>query len=379
MKNVHRAIITILLLLTTGWGCATAPQKTNLPPIEWGPGETLKRLTTLMQTPSEPRQVGVPATAIPASPSMGDGGPAANYKYLLTLMETPAVKRQVVTSRALAPAPFAVEEPSREGSVPSPEPPPAVPSTPPATAMAPLPPPAESEGVAQTPPPAVLPLPPKEEARTQELTPPSVYRTETAAINLGMQTSPPSDSLRSKEEHLMDDKGQGVPQDYAEAVKWYRKAAEQGNAEAQSNLGMMYYAGQGVPQDHAEAAKWYLKAAEQGIASAQFNLGLMYDKRQGVPQNFAEAVKWYRKAAEQGNAEAQYNLGMMYFAGLGVPKDYALAHLWFHLATSRYPASEKAKRERAELSRDIAASKMTPAQIAEAQRLALEWKPKKER
>jgi TPR repeat protein len=153
---------------------------------------------------------------------------------------------------------------------------------------------------------------------------------------------------------LMYDKGQGVPQDYAEAVKWYRKAAEQGNAKA---------------------VKSYRKAAEQGNAEAQFNLGLMYDKRQGVPQNYAEAAKWYRRAAEQGFAEAQTNLGIMYFTGQGVPKDYVLAHMWFHLATSRYPASEKAKRERAEVSRDIAASKMTPAQIAEAQRLALEWKP----
>jgi hypothetical protein len=104
----------------------------------------------------------------------------------------------------------------------------------------------------------------------------------------------------------------------------------------------------------------------------------MYDRRQGVPQNYAEAVKWYRKAAEQGFAEAQTNLGMMYFTGQGVPKDYVLAHMWFNLATSRYPASEKAKRERAEKTRDIAASKMTPPQIAEAQRLALEWKPKME-
>ena len=156
---------------------------------------------------------------------------------------------------------------------------------------------------------------------------------------------------------LMYDKGQGVPQDYAEAVKWYRKAAEQGNAKA---------------------VKSYRKAAEQGNAEAQFNLGLMYDKRQGVPQNYAEAVKWYRRAAEQGFAEAQTNLGIMYFTGQGVPKDYVLAHMWFHLAISRYPASEKAKRERAEKIRDIAASKMTPAQIAEAQRLALEWKPKTE-
>jgi hypothetical protein len=68
----------------------------------------------------------------------------------------------------------------------------------------------------------------------------------------------------------------------------------------------------------------------------------------------------------------------MYFTGQGVPKDYVLAHMWFHLATSRYPALEKAKRERSEKIRDIAASKMTPAQIAEAQRLALEWKPKTE-
>ena len=157
---------------------------------------------------------------------------------------------------------------------------------------------------------------------------------------------------------LMYEKGQGVHQDYAEALKWYRKAAEQGNAKA---------------------VKWYRKAAEEGNAEAQFNLGLMCDERLGVPQDYAEAVKWYRKAAEQGFAEAQTNLGIMYFTGQGVPKDYVLAHIWFDLATSRYPASEKAKRERAEKFRNIAASKMTPAQIAEAQRLALEWKPKTER
>ena len=123
---------------------------------------------------------------------------------------------------------------------------------------------------------------------------------------------------------LLYEKGQGVPQDYAEALIWYRKAAEQGNAKA---------------------LKWYRKAAEQGNAEAQFNLGLMYDRRLGVPQDYAEAVKWYREAAEQGFAEAQNNLGIMYFTGQGFPKDYVLAHMWFTLATSRYPASEKAKRQ----------------------------------
>ena len=69
-----------------------------------------------------------------------------------------------------------------------------------------------------------------------------------------------------------------MPQDYAEAVKWYRKAADQGDAAAQFNLGVMYATGQGVPQDYAEAVKWYRKAAEQGHAGAQYNLGVMYDQ-----------------------------------------------------------------------------------------------------
>ena len=101
---------------------------------------------------------------------------------------------------------------------------------------------------------------------------------------------------------VMYDNGEGVPQDNAEAVKWYRLAAEQGDADAQFNLGRMYDNGEGVPQDYAEAVKWYRLAAEQGDADAQFNLGLMYEKARVVPQDYAEAVKWYRLAAEQGDA-----------------------------------------------------------------------------
>ena len=181
MRNVRRDVMTILLLLVSGFGCTTIPRNAGPPPVEGGPGETLKRLSALMQTPSEPRQAGVPTAASSAAPSIRDGGPAATYKYLLSLMETPAVKRQTVTSGALDPAPFAVEEPPKKGSVPSPEPPPALHSTLPATARAPMPPPVGSEGVVQTPPPAVVPLPPVEDARTQELPPPSVIRVETAA------------------------------------------------------------------------------------------------------------------------------------------------------------------------------------------------------
>ena len=91
-----------------------------------------------------------------------------------------------------------------------------------------------------------------------------------------------------------------------------RRLAEQGDADAQTNLGAMYDNGTGVPQNYSEAVKWYRLAAEQGIATAQYNLGAMYANGEGVPQNDAEAVKWYRLAAEQGYADAQNNLGIMY-------------------------------------------------------------------
>ncbi len=135
----------------------------------------------------------------------------------------------------------------------------------------------------------------------------------------------------------MFEKGYAAVQsfDYQEAVKWYRKAAEQGNASAQNNLGGMYYRGQGVSQNYPEAVKWYRKAAEQGHASSQYNLGLMYDKGQGVSQDYPEAVKWYRKAAEQGNANGQNNLGLMYYHGTGVAKDMVEARKWFEKAAEQ--------------------------------------------
>jgi TPR repeat protein len=84
-----------------------------------------------------------------------------------------------------------------------------------------------------------------------------------------------------------------------------RARAEQGDVEAQNNLGLMYDNGEGVPQDYAEVVRWYRLAAEQGLASAQFNLGLMYDTGYGVPEDDAEAMRWHRLAADQGQAQAQ--------------------------------------------------------------------------
>ena len=96
--------------------------------------------------------------------------------------------------------------------------------------------------------------------------------------------------------------------DYETAYKEWKALAEQGDAEAQFGLGLMYRNGQGVTQDDKEAVKWYRLAAEQGYADAQFALGQMHLKGQGVIQDYKEAVKWYRLAAAQGQAAAQNNL-----------------------------------------------------------------------
>ena len=113
------------------------------------------------------------------------------------------------------------------------------------------------------------------------------------------------------------DTGKGVPQDFNEAFKWYRKAAEHGNARAQNKLGELYELGQdanglGVPQDINESFKWYRKSAEQGYPLAQVSLGWMYNSGLGAPQNFKQVIYWTRKAAEQGYAEGQYLLGAVF-------------------------------------------------------------------
>ena len=129
--------------------------------------------------------------------------------------------------------------------------------------------------------------------------------------------------------------GQGVEQNYTEAVKWYRKAAEQGVAGTQFNLGVCYANGQGVEQSYSEAVKWYRKAANQGYAKAQNNLGCCYYNGQGVEQSYSEAVKWYRKAAEQGDADAQNNLGICYYCGQGVGQSYSEAVKWYQKAADQ--------------------------------------------
>jgi len=153
--------------------------------------------------------------------------------------------------------------------------------------------------------------------------------------------------------------GKGVTQDYDEAIKWYKKAAEQGNSFAQKDLDIVL--------DYQEIIQLE-KTAVQGDAKSQYRLGFIYWRGQGVTKDNQEAVRWWKKAAEQGDAEAQANLGTMYELGEGVAENYIEAYKWYILAGAQgYKIAEI---------RDTLRGKMTAQQIAEAQKLAKEFKPK---
>lgn len=167
--------------------------------------------------------------------------------------------------------------------------------------------------------------------------------------------------------------GQGVAQNPAEAAKWFKSSAEKGNAGAQYHLGLLFDTGRGVKENAAEAAKWFRMAAEQNDPQAQFTLGYLYQDGRGVAKNGPEALKWYQKAAEQGHAIALFAMGLCYRGCLGVTNDAVQTHMWLDLANARLAPGNM--RDAAGRIRDKVAARMTPAQIAEAQRLAQEWRP----
>ena len=148
--------------------------------------------------------------------------------------------------------------------------------------------------------------------------------------------------------------------DYKAALVEFIPLAEQGDADAQGDLGYMYEFGYGVLKNYKTAVKWYTLAAEQGDAYSQYNLALKYDNGEGVLENDKTAVKWYTLAAEQGYAMAQGNLGVMYANGEGVLTDNRRAYMWLNLAS--YNGSEKGGENKDKIAKD-----MTSAQIDKAQ------------
>jgi len=127
----------------------------------------------------------------------------------------------------------------------------------------------------------------------------------------------------------------------------------------------MYDSGMGVEQNPEEAVRWYRLAADQGDAAAQLLLGGKYFRGDGVAQDFGQAERWYRMAADQGEPNAQFDLGDMYAEGQGVASDPVEAYAWYTVAASNGKA-------RALDVRDLLAAEMEPAQIDEAEKLAAE-------
>lgn len=201
---------------------------------------------------------------------------------------------------------------------------------------------------------------------------------------------------------LMYTKGDGVPRDYEAAVSWFSKAAAQGLASAMTNLGVMYDNGFGVTQDDAKAVELYRRAGRQGTVELEAvlaEMGLPYDARlaplpegevsaeglrlaaeQGDPvaqfmlghvhahglvgePDLRAAARWYQKAAAAGLTSAMTNLGLLYLQGAGVPQDYVLGYMWINLAAG------SGQRDAIRV-REAISSRMTPAQVNEAQRLA---------
>ena len=159
--------------------------------------------------------------------------------------------------------------------------------------------------------------------------------------------------------------GEGVQQDFAQALHWYTQAAEQGHAVATYNVGVLHDKGLGLKKDYKEAGKWYRKSADLGYSTAQYNLGIMYEYGQTVEEDPALAMELYLKAAEQGEAAAQFAIGVMYDKGLSVDKDPSQAYMWWQIAGDAHPHAIH--------NRDGIAEEMTAMQISEGKRLAQAW------
>jgi len=154
--------------------------------------------------------------------------------------------------------------------------------------------------------------------------------------------------------------------DFVKAYTQFKELAEQGDAEAQYNLGILLKSGKGVMQNPEKSAKWFRKAADQGLTDAQYHLGQMYDNGLGVEQNYDYAVVWYKKAAMKGNALAQTNLGVLYANGQGIAQDIIKAYIWFNLAAAQglHVAFKN---------REVLAEQMTPEMLANVQKLSKEY------
>ena len=190
------------------------------------------------------------------------------------------------------------------------------------------------KGVPFVAPPA--PGPTIDAAAANELARQQIARREGAAAGATFEAFPPAlrDPRAMNLLGMLYDRGDGVPQDYSEAMRWFRRAAELGDPTAMCNIGSLYMNGQGILQDYAEALVWFRKAADLGFALAMCNIGSLHRHGRGLPQSHDEALVWFLKAAALGEANSMNNIGMLYDQGHGVAQDYAEAMRWFRKAAN---------------------------------------------
>ena len=134
---------------------------------------------------------------------------------------------------------------------------------------------------------------------------------------------------------LCYDRGDGVERNSTKAFEWYRKAARQGLAKAQSNLAVLYLTGDGIVTNYGKAVKWFRRSAEQGVVDSQNYLGALYETGIGVKPNLESAIEWYRRAAEQGFPESQYMLGTKYGLGYGLQANRIESFRWVRYAANQ--------------------------------------------
>lgn len=174
--------------------------------------------------------------------------------------------------------------------------------------------------------------------------------------------------------------GRGVVQSCPLALHWYALAAKQGNVQALHNFGIFYENGICMPQNYASAAKMFIFLASKGFPKDEAELGHLYDDGLGVPQDVGLAAKYTTLAANQNDANAQGNLGLLYKTGRGEPKDNVQAYKWLTISINNnsdpggnsYRASAIVYLTK---QRDQLAQQMTPAEIAQAQSMAANWRP----
>ena len=165
--------------------------------------------------------------------------------------------------------------------------------------------------------------------------------------------------------------GLGVAQSNAEAVRWYRLAAAQGHTDAQVGLGRAFLNGSGVSQDYAQALTLFRQAVDKKSARGENELGMMYERGQGVVSDPVAATKLFRLAADQGNVTAMSNLASSYFNGRGVPVDYERAYFWYNIAAARLNGAQQVP---VAASRDAVAKRLGVTELERAQTVARDWK-----